>query len=48
MLDMLKQTIESVKEKLTQEKQAREKTEETLIDLLEQTCTKLNRVNLDI
>ena len=45
---MLKQTIDSVKERLFVEKQTREKTEENLIDLLEQTCTKLNRVNLDI
>ena len=42
MLEMLKEVINRVKDRLAVEKQEREKTEETLVNLLEDTCAKIN------
>lgn len=45
MLEMLKEIISKVKEQIAFERFEREKTEETLVNLLEQTCNKLNSVS---
>ena len=45
MLEMLKEIIAKVKEQITVERNEREKTEETLVNLLEDTCAKLNAAN---
>ncbi len=47
MLEMLKEIIGKVKEQINVERAEREKTEETLVNLLEETCNKLNAVNAD-
>ena len=45
MLEMLKEIIGKVKEQVAGEKADRERTEETLVNLLEDTCNKLNNAN---
>jgi hypothetical protein len=47
MLEMLKEIISKVKEQINIERTQREKTEETLVNLLEETCNKLNTVSID-
>lgn len=47
MLEMLKEIISKVKEQIGQERYEREHTEETLVNLLEETCNKLNCVSVD-
>lgn len=47
MLEMLKEIISKVKEQITIERFERERTEETLVNLLEETCNKLNSVSTD-
>lgn len=47
MLEMLKEIISKVKEQINVERSEREKTEETLVNLLEETCNKLNSVSSD-
>jgi hypothetical protein len=47
MLEMLKEIISKVKEQINIERGERERTEETLVNLLEETCNKLNSVNTD-
>ena len=47
MLEMLKDIISKVKEQVIVERSERESTEETLVNLLEQTCNKLNSVSSD-
>ena len=44
---MLKEIISKVKEQINIERGEREKTEETLVNLLEETCHKLNSVSSD-
>ncbi len=45
MLEMLKEIIGKVKEQISLERFERERTEETLVNLLEETCNKLNSVS---
>lgn len=45
MLEMMKEIISKVKDQIAVEKNEREKTEETLVNLLEDTCAKLNAAN---
>ncbi len=47
MLEMLKEIISKVKEQIGYERNERERTEETLVNLLEDTCNKLNSVSSD-
>ena len=47
MLEMLKEIIGRVKERVGVERAERERTEETLVNLLEETCNKLNSVSND-
>ena len=47
MLEMLKEIIGRVKERVGVERVERERTEETLVNLLEETCNKLNSVSND-
>jgi hypothetical protein len=47
MLEMLKEIISKVKDQINVERNEREKTEETLVNLLEETCNKLNSVSAD-
>lgn len=47
MLEMLKEIIAKVKEQIIGERSDRERTEETLVNLLEETCNKLNSVSSD-
>ena len=47
MLEMLKEIIGKVKEQIGDERGQRERTEETLVNLLEETCNKLNSVSTD-
>lgn len=42
IFDMLKDVVERVKKEIEQEKNDRLETEESLLSLLEETCTKLN------
>ena len=42
---MIKDTIGKIQEELSSEKKDRARTEETLINLLEETCMKLNAVS---
>jgi hypothetical protein len=43
---MLKDVVNKVKAEIENEKKNRETTEETLLSLLEDTCTKLNAASL--
>ena len=45
MLELLREVIGRVKERLGVEKIEREKTEETLVNLLEDTCSKINQAS---
>jgi hypothetical protein len=45
MLEMLKEIIGKVKEQISQERYEREHTEETLVNLLEETCNKLTALS---
>lgn len=47
MLEMLKEIISKVKEQIALERNERERVEETLVNLLEETCNKLNSVSND-
>jgi hypothetical protein len=42
MLEMLKEIISKVKEQISIERNERERNEENLVNLLEETCNKLN------
>ena len=46
IFDMLKDVVERVKKEIEQEKNDRLETEESLLSLLEETCTKLNSATL--
>ncbi len=43
IFDMLKDVVNRVKVEIEYERKDREATEETLLNLLEETCTKLNQ-----
>lgn len=48
MLEMLREIIHRVRESVTQEREDRERTEETFVNLLEATCNKLNAASNEI
>ena len=45
VIDLIKETINKVKDALSEEKKERTETEETLIGILENTCIKLNSIS---
>lgn len=45
MLQQLKEIIAFAKQQVAKEKAQREETEEYLVTLLEETCTKINKAN---
>ena len=48
LLNRIKEIRARVQDQISLERQERERTEETMIYLLEQTCTKLNSVRYDL
>ena len=48
MLEMLRDVISRVREQVIIEREDRERTEETFLNLLEATCNKLNLVSHEI
>ena len=46
MLELIKGMVDTIKGDLHIEKQAREASEEQLLSLIEETCIKLNRLNI--